>query len=141
MATLVSVLCLYPNQITQQWSLFKTVLQGLKSDLVSVSRAACFILSHRIQWSKERLWGGGVIPIKTWLQSVLNERKNLLADRPFQSGHLEVLEHTRRPGQLNICTIVLSLDIFYELCSDAMVMKGCKSSVSFIDFTWHKGES
>lgn len=45
---------------------------------------------------KEGLWGGGVIPIKTQLQLVLNERRNVLLDRPFQLGHLKVLEQARR---------------------------------------------
>lgn len=74
--------------------------ERLKSDPVSASGAACFTLSNRRQWGKEgvlRLQGGGVIPTKTLLQSVLIERKNVLADRPFQPGHLEVLDQPGRP--------------------------------------------
>lgn len=70
----------------------------LKSDLVSASGAACFTLSKTSvgEGGVMRLREGGVIPTKTWLQSVLIERKNVLADRPFQPGHFEVLDQLKR---------------------------------------------
>lgn len=96
---------LYLDQITQQRNkLFFFFVcfftQEPKSDPVSVSGAACFTLANRRQRGKEGWWGrrggrGGVIPTKTWLRSVI-ERKNVLADRPFQPGHLEVLDQLGR---------------------------------------------
>lgn len=78
-------------------------MQELKSDLVSASGTGVHVLRCQIDVGRGKegfagLWGGrgGVIPTKTWLWSVLIERKNVLADRPFQRGHLEVLEQLGR---------------------------------------------
>lgn len=69
-------------------------MQEQKSDLVSASGVACFILLNRRQRRRSQGAGrrsgwDGVIPTKTWLRFVVIERKNVLTDRSFQPGHLE----------------------------------------------------
>lgn len=103
MATSVFALCLSAASNTVPRSdytavepLQNSILQK-NTNLTRYQRLERHVLLRQIDVSGGRRgcgWGG-VIPTKTWLWSVLIERKNVLADRPFQPGRLEVLERAR----------------------------------------------